>query len=143
MAEGQQLMEASGRRHASGKTVLFASLAGVAIGGPLLGMMGFSFLATLTLLLITSPLLILFSPLIFSAACVVGFAFLGFAVAAAMAIAGMSTVTWVYRSLTGRRAVGYHEGAAGKLVEAGGAGKDWTGYLQQENLMSRAKNLFI
>ncbi|CAI9755054.1 unnamed protein product [Fraxinus pennsylvanica] len=132
MGEGQQLMEAGGSRHTSGRTVLYASLAGVATVGPLLGMMGFSFLATMTLLLVTSPLLFLFSPLIFGAACVVGFALLGFSMAGVMAIAGLSIVSWVFRSFTDRRAVG-----AGKLVEAGGAGKDWGGYLQHENLMNR------
>lgn len=137
MAEGQQLIEAGGHRHTSGKTVLYASLAGVAIGGPLLGMMGFSFLATMTLLLVTSPLLILFSPLIFGAACVVGFALLGFAMAGAMAIAGISIVSWVFRSHTGRRAVGYQGGSASKLLEAVGAGKEWGGYLQPKNLMNR------
>jgi hypothetical protein len=39
----------------------------LATGGPLLGMSGLSFLASLTLLLITSPLLLIFRPLILGA----------------------------------------------------------------------------
>ncbi|KAK1272556.1 hypothetical protein QJS04_geneDACA007837 [Acorus gramineus] len=70
-------------------TVLYASVAGVAVSAPLLGMTAFTLLATTTLLLITSPLLFIFSPLILSAGFVLAASMVGFASAAAMAFCGV------------------------------------------------------
>ncbi|ESR65965.1 hypothetical protein CICLE_v10010352mg, partial [Citrus x clementina] len=85
--------------HVSGKSMLCASLAGVAIGGPLFGMMGFSFLATVTLLLISSPVLLIFSPLLVSAVFVLVGALTGFTAAIAMGIAGVFTLAWICREV--------------------------------------------
>ncbi|KAF6142280.1 hypothetical protein GIB67_039987 [Kingdonia uniflora] len=74
--------------------VLCATMVAVVIGGPLVGMMSFTFLATLTLLLLTSPLLILFSPILVPAAFFIVAAVAGFVTALAVAVAGVSTVTW-------------------------------------------------
>ncbi|KAL2245171.1 oleosin S1-2 [Sesamum indicum] len=124
-------------RHFSGRTVLLASIAGVIIGGPLLALMGISFLATVTLLLVASPLLLIFSPVLFGAACVLALAVIGFAAAGAMAVAGVSAVAWVVRSFTSRRAVQFRSGlgVSDKLIEGGDEeeqGKDWAGYIQQK-----------
>lgn len=93
MADKQQMME---RRHLhmSTKTAVLTSVAGVIIGGPLVGLMGLSFVATMSLLLLSSPLLIIFSPVLLGAA----LAMIGFAVAGAMAVAGLSSVAWVFRN---------------------------------------------
>ncbi|MBA0728078.1 hypothetical protein Golax_001013 [Gossypium laxum] len=82
-----------------GRSVMLAALAGMALAAPLLGMMGFSFLATLTLLFITSPLLLIFSPLLLFAGLVLMGALVGFAIAATMAFAGVSTLAWMYREI--------------------------------------------
>ncbi|PKI54691.1 hypothetical protein CRG98_024891 [Punica granatum] len=85
--------------HIPARSVLGGILVGLAVGGPLFGMMGFSFLASTTLLLVSSPLLLLFSPLLLSAALVLAGALAGFGAAALMAVAGMSTLGWVFWEL--------------------------------------------
>lgn len=88
------------RHEMSGKTrrvILMASFAGAVMGGPLLVMMGFSFLASLTLLLVTSPLLIIFSPILFGAGCIFAFAMAGFALAACLGLAGLLSISWVFK----------------------------------------------
>ncbi|KAL0443220.1 UNVERIFIED_CONTAM: Oleosin S1-2 [Sesamum latifolium] len=124
-------------RHFSGRTALLASIAGVIIGGPLLALMGISFLATVTLLLVASPLFLIFSPVLFGAVCVLALAVIGFTAAGAMAVAGVSAVAWVVRSFTSRRALQFHSGGgvSDKLIEGGDEeeqGKDWAGYIQQK-----------
>ncbi|KAK4439646.1 Oleosin S1-2 [Sesamum alatum] len=124
-------------RHFSGRTAVLASIAGVVIGGPLLALMGISFLATVTLLLVASPLFLIFSPVLFGAACVLALAVIGFVAAGAMAVAGVSAVAWVVRLFTSRIAVQSNGGAGGvsdKLIEGRDeeeVGKDWAGYIQQ------------
>ena len=76
-----------------------ASLAGVAIEGPLLGTMGLSFITSVAILLVSTPLLLLFSPIIFFAGLVLGGAVAGFSVAALMAMSGLSTLEWVFTKL--------------------------------------------
>ncbi|EHA8592194.1 oleosin S1-2 [Cocos nucifera] len=90
MAE-QQHVPGSANRIGS-TTIIYATLSGLAIGGPLLGMMGFTLLASLTLLLVASPLLLLFSPIILPAAFVVAASVAGFSFAAAMAVVGGSAL---------------------------------------------------
>ncbi|KAE8098918.1 hypothetical protein FH972_016945 [Carpinus fangiana] len=116
------------QEHVSGRSVLCASVAGMAIGGPLLGMTGFSFIASVALLLISSPLLLLFSPLLFCAALLLVGAVAGFSAAAAIAMAAASTLRWVFRELRGR---GDH---VGTLAESGDRlkkhGEGWAAHLQ-------------
>ncbi|KAJ8542797.1 hypothetical protein K7X08_005320 [Anisodus acutangulus] len=94
MAENGQWMEQMTR-----KELIWATIAGVAIEGPILGMMGFSFLSSLILLVFTSPLLILFSPLLLIAASVFVIAMAGFGVAGITGVFGLSSFVVVYRSL--------------------------------------------
>ncbi|KAK1583955.1 hypothetical protein Q3G72_028584 [Acer saccharum] len=99
-SNGQQLTT-HGHGGVTGKSVVCASLAGVAVCGPLFGMLGFSFLATLTLLLICFPLMLLFSPLLLCVSLLFFGALVGFAAAVAMAVAGVSTLAWSYREVVG------------------------------------------
>ncbi|KAI4307801.1 hypothetical protein L6164_030944 [Bauhinia variegata] len=110
-------------RPVSGTTVLCASLAGVAIGGPLLGMMGFSFLASVTLLIVASPLLLLSSPLLLAAGFLFAGVLIGFAVAAVMALTALSTLGWITREI--RERFGYGGFGFGKLKERS---RDWPDY---------------
>ncbi|GFP96647.1 hypothetical protein PHJA_001808800 [Phtheirospermum japonicum] len=57
------------------------------IGGLLLGLMGISFAATMSLLLVITSLFVIFFPVLFGAACVFGLTMLGLVVAGAMAVA--------------------------------------------------------
>ncbi|GER52719.1 oleosin family protein [Striga asiatica] len=112
------------RRHlgVSSKTAVMASAAALIVVGPLLCLMGISFAATVALLLVASPLFLIFFPVLFGAACVFGLAMLGFAAAGAMAVAGRFVVAWVLRSAAdGRR--------DGDGVERE-KGTDWAGYIQ-------------
>ncbi|GMY30777.1 oleosin 20.3 kDa-like [Fagus crenata] len=109
-------------QHVHGKSVLCASLVGIAIGGPLLGMMGLSFLVSVTLLIVSSPLLLLSSPILFFAGLVLVGAVASFSVAALMAMTGLSTLGWVVHQVRGGgRDMGFVEGL-----------KEWAGYLQHD-----------
>ncbi|XP_031280317.1 oleosin 5-like [Pistacia vera] len=100
-----------------------ATVAGAALGGPLLGVMGFSFLATLTLVLVTSPLLLIFSPLLLCAAFLLAGALTGFALAAAMAFAGLCALSWSSKEVV--KCLQF----IGERVEE--HGRDFGGHLQQ------------
>ena len=114
------------QRHVHGRQVVCASLAGIAIGGPLLSTMGLSFIASMAILLVSTPLLLLFSPIIFFAGLVLVGAVAGFSMAALMAMSGLSTLEWVFHQVKGRRDVGFGEGSTVREK-----GKDWAGYLQE------------
>lgn len=108
-------------RRVSGTTAVLAFIAaGLIIGGPLIGLMGITFAATMTLLLLTSPLFIIFSPVLLGAVCVLALVMVGFAAAGAMAVVGVASMVWIFRSFTG----------GDKLMES--AGSDWAGYIQQK-----------
>ncbi|XP_008775902.1 oleosin 5 [Phoenix dactylifera] len=81
----------------SGTTILYATLSGLAIGGPLLGMMASTLLASLTLLLAASPFLLLFSPIILPAAFMVAASMAGFGLAAALVVVGISALMLALR----------------------------------------------
>ncbi|KAL8033304.1 hypothetical protein ABFX02_13G151600 [Erythranthe guttata] len=119
----------------TGKTALLLSVAGIIIGGPLVALMGIIFAVTMTLLLVASPLFIIFSPVLFGAACVFGLVMLGLAAAGAMAVVGVSAVAWVLRpSYASGRGIQFQ---SDKLIDSGGGveqEKDWAGYIQQRPL---------
>lgn len=125
------------RRHQrpSSAAFLWASLASVALGGPLLGMMGFTLMASLTLLLVASPLLLFFSPLLFSAGFLLAASTVSFAAAAAMALAGASAFAWLISAVRGGGAGG---AAALALTESGRQVKtqlgDFGGHLPQHKV---------
>ncbi|XP_068339198.1 major oleosin NAP-II-like [Pyrus communis] len=122
----------------SGTKMLVAAFTGLAIGGSLVGLMGFSFLASVTLLVLSSPLLVIFSPLLFFAGFVFVGALVGFTVAAAMALAGMTTLGWIFQELTGRRLLGSGGGDGGGMVERlKDEEKDWGGFLQHGSEQDR------
>ncbi|KAL3333687.1 hypothetical protein AABB24_033660 [Solanum stoloniferum] len=109
MAENRGLMEVNPTR----KTKIWATLAGIAIEAPILGLMGFSFLTSIILLVVTSPLLVIFSPLLIGAAAVFGVAMAGFGVAGVTAGLGLSSFVLVYRSvIKGRNTGGEYGGGA-------------------------------
>ncbi|GLT83761.1 hypothetical protein SLE2022_020330 [Rubroshorea leprosula] len=121
-----------------GRSLVCASLAGVAVGAPLLGISTFSFIAALTLLLVSTPLLLIFGPLLLCSALFFIGTLVGFSAAATMAVVGVSSVVWMYRGLRGSVGAGGTVGE--RLVELSERmkeqGKEWAAYLQpkvQEN----------
>ncbi|VVA18843.1 PREDICTED: oleosin [Prunus dulcis] len=138
-------MEVHGKQQASGTKVVLAAMGGLAIGGSLVFLMGLSFLASVTLLVLSSPLLLIFSPLLFFAGFVFVGAAVGFAVAGAMALTGMSTLGWIFEELGGTSLLGFGGGLTERLKEQG---KDWAGLLQHGNeqdikIASRGQNLLV
>ncbi|XP_072974435.1 oleosin-like [Typha angustifolia] len=88
------------------------TLVGVAVAGPLVVMMGFTFSACITLLVMASPLLLLFSPILAPAALVLAASVVSFVAAAAMALAGVWALTWAYKQVRvgrGPPVVGWEE----------------------------------
>ncbi|KAK9941112.1 hypothetical protein M0R45_017739 [Rubus argutus] len=131
--QGQVLVPGRQRQQASGTVVLVASVTGLAVGGSLVGLMGLSFLASLTLLLVSSPLLLLFSPLLLFAGIVFVGVLTGFAAAATIALTGISTLGWIYEEFGGQRLLGFGGGSGGMAGRVKEQSKDWAGYLQHGN----------
>ncbi|XP_027368618.1 oleosin S1-2 [Abrus precatorius] len=95
----QQVQFGHQPRQLSIMTVLSASVAAIAIGGPMLAMMGFSFLVSTTLLVVCSPLFLLFSPLLVGVGLVFVGTLVGFALATVMALTGLSIFGWLTREI--------------------------------------------
>ncbi|KAK6947147.1 Oleosin [Dillenia turbinata] len=121
--------EGEGLTKMSPKTVVYASVTSIAIAGPLLAMMGFTLSATVILLLISSPLLLLFGPLLFFVGLLFAAALAGFAVSAALCLAGMFAFRWVYKSFGSGDGGGLVGGMVEKVKEEG---KDWAGFLRNK-----------
>ncbi|KAI9185220.1 hypothetical protein LWI28_005403 [Acer negundo] len=126
-SSGQQLTT-HGHGSVTSKSVVCASLAGVAVGGPLFGLLGFSFLATLTLLLICFPLILLFSPLLLCVSLLFVGALAGFAAAGAMAVAGVSMLAWSYKEMIAGGHLGLWFGGERLLIK-----ENHPPYQHQEN----------
>lgn len=131
--QGQGLVPGRQRQQASGTVVLVASVTGLAVGGSLMGLMGLCFLASLTLLLVSSPLFFFFSPLLFFAGLVFVGVLTGFAAAATMALTGISTLGWIYQEVGGQRLLGFVGGSGGMAGRVKEQGKHWAEYLQHGN----------
>ncbi|KAH0980693.1 hypothetical protein GBA52_007870 [Prunus armeniaca] len=86
------------------------------IGVSLVFLMGFSFLASVTLLVLSSPLRLIFIPLLFFTGFVFVGAMTGFAMARAMALTGMSTLGWIFQEPGGTCLLGFG-GVAERLKE--------------------------
>lgn len=125
MAELQvQRGGADGLHNISGRTVLYAIIAGLVISGPLLGMMGFALLATTTLALLAALPMLLFSPIIVPAGLVLAGSMVAFGVAVGMAFVGLSALTWAFRSVGGALPGGLSRVKEGEM--------EFGGYLQQK-----------
>ena len=120
--------------HISG-TVLYAPIASIVISSPLLGMMGFALLVTATLMLLATPVMLLFSPVIVPAGLVLAASILGFGVAAGTAFVGLSVLMWAFRPM-GWMVPGELGRIMGMVRESGERvkvqGMDFGRYLQQK-----------
>ncbi|KAK9077630.1 hypothetical protein SSX86_005967 [Deinandra increscens subsp. villosa] len=120
------------------KTMVIATVVGITIGLPLLALTGFIFLSTMALFLVASPLLILFSPLLLGAGFVIVAALAAFGAAGLLAVAGLSALGWVLRSVKSGQLQEGVGSVAGKLMEAGenvkenvkSTGKDWANQMK-------------
>ena len=74
------------------------------IGGFLLILAGITFVGTLIGLAVSTPLLVIFSPVLIPAAIVIGLAVAGFLTSGAFGITGLSSLSWIANYLHQTRA---------------------------------------
>ncbi|CAI8612196.1 unnamed protein product [Vicia faba] len=74
---------------------VLAVIAGLPVGGILLALAGLSLLGTLTGLALTTPLFILFSPILVPATIIIGLAVAGFLTSGAFGLTALSSFSWV------------------------------------------------
>jgi len=74
---------------------VLAVITGLPVGGILLALAGLSLLGTLTGLAVTTPLFILFSPVLVPATIVIGLAVAGFLTSGAFGLTALSSFSWV------------------------------------------------
>lgn len=78
---------------------VMAVLAALPVGGTLLALAGLTLAGSVIGLLVTSPLFIIFSPVLVPAAIVVGLAVAGFLSSGALGLTGLSSLSWVLNYL--------------------------------------------
>ncbi|KAG9448797.1 hypothetical protein H6P81_008762 [Aristolochia fimbriata] len=90
-------------RRVSPSTVAYSLVAGFAIGGPLFALMGVALLGSIGILIVASPLLVIFAPFILLAGFVLSAAVAGFSAGISMAAAGVWALAKVYGHVRRRR----------------------------------------
>ncbi|CAH8320555.1 unnamed protein product [Eruca vesicaria subsp. sativa] len=96
----------------TGPSVVFATVASLAVAGPLLGLMSFSLVATVTLFIIVSPLILIFSPVLIATVAILVAAMAGVVVAAVMWLVGIAALVCCGRE------IGVRTGVAERMVES-------------------------
>ncbi|KAH7674280.1 Oleosin protein [Dioscorea alata] len=81
--------------------VIKAIIAGIIIGAPLLAGMGLTFMASTSLLLLSSPLLLFFSPLLLFVSFILLLSLAGFGFSTAVAAAGLSSLRRAFKAVGG------------------------------------------
>lgn len=92
---GMKLADRGGGGPSASKVL--AVMASLPVGGTLLALAGFTLLMTVVGLAITTPLFIIFSPILLPAAIVVGLAVTGFLTSGAFGLTALSSLSWVIR----------------------------------------------
>lgn len=90
------------------KSVSKAVTAGT-IGGSMLLLSGLTLAGTVIALVVATPLLVIFSPVLVPAAIAVTLLVLGFASSGGFGLAALSVLAWMYRYLTGRHPPGANQ----------------------------------
>ncbi|XP_068649334.1 oleosin Ara h 15.0101-like [Aristolochia californica] len=81
-------------------------VAAACIGGALLVMSGLTLTGTVVGLVLVTPLLLIFSPVLVPAGIAIFLAVSGFIFSGGMGIAAVSALSWIYRYATGKHPVG-------------------------------------
>ncbi|KAJ3673561.1 hypothetical protein LUZ60_005553 [Juncus effusus] len=87
------------------KSVIKALTAGTA-GGSMLLLSGLILAGTVIALVVATPVLVIFSPVLVPAATAVSLLVLGFVSSGGFGIAALSVLAWMYRYLTGKHPIG-------------------------------------
>ncbi|CAN1747585.1 Oleosin Cor a 13 [Linum perenne] len=75
-------------------------------GGSLLVLSGLILAATVILLTMATPLLVIFSPVLVPAVITAGLLITGFLASGGFGVAGITVLSWIYRYVSGRKPVG-------------------------------------
>ncbi|KAH8522251.1 hypothetical protein Peur_040790 [Populus x canadensis] len=78
----------------------------VTAGGSLLVLSGLTLAATVILMTIATPLLVIFSPVIVPAVMTVSLLLMGFLASGGFGVAGITAMSWIYGYVTGRHPPG-------------------------------------
>ncbi|XP_010483077.1 PREDICTED: uncharacterized protein LOC104761666 [Camelina sativa] len=96
----------------TGSSVVEATVASLAVVGPLFGLMSFSLVATVTLFLIVSPLMLIFAPVLAGTVAILVAAMVGVGVAAALWLMGIAALVCCAKE------IGVGTGVAERMVES-------------------------
>ncbi|XP_038903557.1 oleosin 18.2 kDa-like [Benincasa hispida] len=117
---------AKGRGGPSASTIL-AVVTLVPLGGSLLGLAGLTLAATLFGLAVSTPVFIIFSPILVPAILTIGLAVLAFLTSGAFGLTALSSLTWAFNYL--RRATGF---MPDQIDQAKRRMQDMAGYVGQK-----------
>ncbi|XP_011026733.1 PREDICTED: oleosin 1-like [Populus euphratica] len=93
----------------------------VTAGGSLLVLSGLTLAATVILLTIATPLLVIFSPVIVPAAMTISLLLMGFLASGGFGVAGITAMSWIYGYVTGRHPPGADQLEQARMKLAGKA----------------------
>ena len=91
-AKGYQQLQQQGP--STGKVLLVLAL--LPVGGTLLAFAGLTLMGTLFGLAVSTPVFLLFSPVLVPAALTIGLALMGFLTSGAFGVTGLSSLSWVF-----------------------------------------------
>ncbi|KAJ6962075.1 hypothetical protein NC652_000897 [Populus alba x Populus x berolinensis] len=118
MAELHQSQQAG--KHPTSQQIVKATTA-VTAGGSLLVLSGLTLTATVILLTIATPLLVIFSPVIVPAVMTVSLLLMGFLASGGFGVAGITAMSWIYGYVTGRHPPGADQLEQARIKLAGKA----------------------
>ncbi|KAG6788123.1 hypothetical protein POTOM_004177 [Populus tomentosa] len=118
MAELQQSQQAG--KQPTSQQIVKATTA-VTAGGSLLVLSGLTLTATVILLTIATPLLVIFSPVIVPAVMTVSLLLMGFLASGGFGVAGITAMSWIYGYVTGRHPPGADQLEQARMKLAGKA----------------------
>lgn len=127
--EGRRDIAITDGEKTTGSSVMPATIAAVAMVGPLFSMMSFSLVATVTLFLIVSPLMLIFVPVLTVTVAILVAAMVGVGVAAAMWLVGIAALVCCGRE------IGIRTGVAGRMIDsvARELSYSWSRYLPEKS----------
>ncbi|KAM7256759.1 hypothetical protein ACFE04_012500 [Oxalis oulophora] len=120
----------------SRKTVKFMTAA--TIGGSLLVLAGLTLTATIIALILATPVLVLFSPVLVPAAITIALVMSGFVFSGGCGVAAISTLAWIYNYVTGKHPPGAdqldhaRQMIADKARDVSVRAKEYGQYVQQK-----------
>lgn len=116
MAQHQQPHQQQQVSHQLAKTTT-----AVTVGGSMVVLSGLTLAATIIGLVLATPLLVIFSPVLVPAAIAVFFLLVGFLTAGVLGSTGTFVLTWMYRYTTGKHPIGADQldRARAKIAGAG------------------------